>query len=98
MQPMAPIRAAIENASRPGLRFVAYAISQASYPQGFAGPAVHHAMMVLIPPERMATPKDLGTALQVGTSCRVCPLRDCPARREPSILADSFDSGATTPQ
>lgn len=98
IQPMAPIRAVIENASRPGLRFVAYAISHASYPQGFAGPAVHQAMMVLVPPERLAPPKDLGTVLQVGTSCRVCPLRDCPARREPSILADSFDSGATSPQ
>lgn len=97
-QPMAPIRAVIENASRPGLRFLAYAISHASYPQGFSGPAVYEAMMVLVPPERVAPPGDIGGSLQVGTSCRVCPLRDCPARREPSILADSFDTGASIPQ
>jgi hypothetical protein len=26
----------------------------------------------------------------VGSSCRICPLRDCPARREPSIIMDGF--------
>lgn len=97
-QPMAPVRAVIENASRPGLRFLAYAISHATYPHGFSGPAIYESMMILIPPEVEAPPGDIGSSQVVGTSCRVCPLRSCPARREPSILADGFDTGASIPQ
>jgi len=36
---------------------------------------------------------DLGrTEVNVGVNCRICTLSDCAARREPSILTDSFDS------
>ncbi|MCA8879671.1 MAG: DUF2083 domain-containing protein [Rhodobacteraceae bacterium] len=97
-QPMAPVRAVLEGASRPGQRFLAYAISHATYPQGFAGPAIYESLMVMIPPARLEPPDDIGPPQIVGTSCRVCPLRGCPARREPTILADGFDSGASNPQ
>jgi hypothetical protein len=97
-QPMAPVRALLESAARPGQRFLAYAISHASYPRGFAGPAIYQSLMVTIPPARLEPPGDIGRPQIVGTSCRVCPLSGCPARREPTILADSFDSGAANLQ
>jgi predicted transcriptional regulator len=26
----------------------------------------------------------------LGVSCRICPIKDCVARREPSIIAEGF--------
>lgn len=34
----------------------------------------------------------VGSEANVGVNCRICTLSDCAARREPSILTDSFDS------
>ncbi|MCA8882607.1 MAG: DUF2083 domain-containing protein [Rhodobacteraceae bacterium] len=97
-RPMAPVRAVLEHASRPGFRFVCYAMSHASYPHGFAGPAVYEASMILVPPALLDPADALGQPEVVGTSCRVCPVVNCAARREPSILADGFDSAARLPQ
>lgn len=82
-RPMAPIRAVVEMAGRGGGRFRAYAFCQPSHPQGFDGPQVLEAFMLILPEPGAAQPGDL----PVGSACRVCPRPDCAARREPSFLA-----------
>lgn len=82
-RPMAPISATLETAGRAPRVFAALAISQTDLPQGFAGPELRVAAMLLRPLD-LAT----GPTLAVGSSCRICPKADCPARREPSILTE----------
>jgi len=64
------------------VRVEALAACEERRPAGFDKPALLHAHMLL----RAAPTKDAATRL-VGATCRVCPLADCAARREPSILA-----------
>jgi hypothetical protein len=65
------------------------------HPQGFAGPEVRRAAM-LIGPVLPAGPLPAGSGppLPVGPVCRICPRGDCPARREPSILTEAGAAGA----
>ncbi|MGS4947015.1 helix-turn-helix domain-containing protein [Meridianimarinicoccus sp. RP-17] len=93
-QPMAPLRVVLEHAARPDERFVCFAMAQPAYPEGFAGPAVHESAMLVVPPELVAPGDAIAPLGRIGTSCRVCPLDGCPARREPSILGDA-GSGAS---
>lgn len=81
-RPMVPIRAVVEMAGRAPRRFLTYAICQTSHPGGFEGPQVIRASMLILP----AGPQDVSRAEEVGTSCRICPREDCPARREPSLM------------
>lgn len=85
-RPMTPAAARIEMAGRNGLRFHAFAWGEASYPQGLGGVELRQAAMLV-------TPLGRGEAaeIRVGASCRICPLPDCPARREPSIVTDRPD-------
>lgn len=83
-RPMSPITARIEMAGRNGRRFTARAWAEVSHAGGFDGIAVRHAAMLVLPESGAGAPP----ALRVGPTCRICPERDCPARREPSILTD----------
>lgn len=85
-RPLAPIRAAVEMAGRDPRRFMAYAVAEPTGVPGFDAPPVFEAVMLIVPGDRARVPSE--GALRVGTSCRICPRRDCPARREPSILAE----------
>lgn len=82
-RPMAPIRAVVEMAGRGGGRFLTYAFCRPGHPQGFDGPQVLEAQMLVLPEPGPAQPGDL----PVGSTCRVCPREACAARREPSFLA-----------
>ncbi len=84
-RPMAPVSEVIETAGRAPRLFAALAISETHLPQGFTGPELRVAGMLLRPMDVAE-----GPALGVGTSCRICPRSGCPARREPSILTDSI--------
>ncbi|MEV8468513.1 helix-turn-helix domain-containing protein [Fluviibacterium sp. DFM31] len=97
-RPMAPVRAVLEHAGRPGYRFLCYAMSHASYPLGFGGPAVYEASMILVPPALVEPTEAEGPVEVIGTSCRICPVENCAARREPSILSDGFDTAAQLSQ
>jgi len=83
-RPMSPVRAVVEMAGRGGGRFLTLAFCQPSHPQGFNGPQVAEAWMLVLPEPGAAQPGDL----PVGSSCRVCPRTACAARREPSFLAE----------
>ncbi len=83
-RPLVPIRARLEMAGRSGRRFTAFAICQPRGALGFDAPQVHEATMLILPD---ADPG--GPAERVGATCRICPREACPARREPSILAET---------
>ncbi|WP_422072713.1 short-chain fatty acyl-CoA regulator family protein [Tranquillimonas rosea] len=84
-RPMQPIRSWIAPAGRAPQRFLSFAVSEPSYPEGFDGPAVIEAVMLLHP---SAVPAEV-VPNTVGVSCRICPRAECPARREPSIVAEA---------
>jgi transcriptional regulator with XRE-family HTH domain len=82
--PGQPVRCRVETATRPAQRFVAHAVAEPILPPGFDGPVLWRALMLLSPQQDAAAG---GEDMQVvGSSCRVCPRVDCPARREGSIV------------
>jgi len=85
-RPMMPVMALVETADRAARVFRAQAICETRLPQGFAGPELREAAMLLTPVDTI-TPGQAITP--VGSSCRICPRRECPARREPSILTQA---------
>ncbi len=86
-RPMTPLRQIVD---MPGpvagarRRFRTYAFCHPKHPQGFDGPTVIEALMLILPAP------DAEPGQPIGTGCRVCPRRDCVARREPSIVAEGF--------
>lgn len=88
-RPMAPVRQPVEMGGRSPRSFLTYALCQPMQPAGFDGPQVLEAAMLILP-EELAPPGTLVGALEMGTSCRICPRSDCAARREPSIMAEAF--------
>lgn len=91
-QPMVPIRQVVEQAGRDGGRFTCYAVAMPQGPVDFDSPPVIGAHMLIVPHTRPQTVRGAPDASPrtVGVGCRICPRTDCPARREPSILADGF--------
>ncbi len=87
VQPQVPVRAMLRQAGRGRDKVLALAVAEQVAPATFERPALLHAHMLLLPvgAEDAETP-----ARDVGSSCRICPLRECPARREPSIMVDGF--------
>jgi predicted transcriptional regulator len=82
-RPGLPVEALVETPGPVRPLFRALAFAEVRLPDGFAGPALHEAAMLVLP---AAAPPGPRSALEVGSSCRICPRPRCPARREPSIL------------
>lgn len=80
-RPETPVEAVIALPGPQGARFRVRAFCQSQFPGGFGGVELRTAAMLLLP-----EPVGPGAAIDVGPTCRICPRRDCPARREPSIL------------
>ena len=80
-RPMVPLAEDLRMSGRDGRVFRANAFAEISYPAGMGRPAVVSSWMLVAPKmgETGGTP--------VGTSCRICAEPDCPARREPSMIA-----------
>jgi len=85
-QPLAPLRRRVRQAGRGGEVLEALAVAGPEGPVGFDRPAPVRAHMLLLPGRR----ESQDAAEEIGVSCRICPLADCAARREPSILAEGF--------
>lgn len=81
--PLRPVEARLTVAGRGGRRFRARAFCQTDWPDGFSGPELRQAVMLVEAEEGSA---EGHPALAVGSTCRICPAAACPARREPSIL------------
>ena len=82
-----------------GARFDCFSHAARSQPIGIGGPVLIHAQMLILPVGPAAGDPGMAgggggayggpvvPAIAIGPSCRICPRGDCPARREPSILA-----------
>ena len=81
-RPSEPIRREMILTGRDEMRVEAFAYATLDHPAGFGGPGVVGAWMLIAP----LPGGDGAGAERVGTSCRVCALPDCPARREPSVF------------
>lgn len=86
-RPSQPVAAVVEMTGLTRQHFDVRAYCAVQYPQGFGGPEVRHAAM-LIAKRPAITP---GSAfVPVGSSCRICARAACVARREPSIIAETL--------
>lgn len=82
-RPMAPVSALVETPAARRFRILAYA--EARFPEGFSGPELREAAMLVLP--LPGGPAAQAPLLRVGPTCRICPRADCAARREPSIVS-----------
>ncbi len=82
-RPHMPSRDLVEVVGRTPRRFTCYTLAESRPANGFGGPQVIHAHMLILP---AADAGDGATAAPVGTSCRICPRTACPARREASVI------------
>ena len=84
-RPLVPLRRQVVQHGHRAAGFECLAIAWPQGQLGFDSDPVYRAVMLILPlPDRPAG------AFAVGSSCRVCAGRDCPARREPSILDEEF--------
>ncbi|MDP3195751.1 helix-turn-helix transcriptional regulator [Tabrizicola sp.] len=80
-RPMQLFEARVQMAGQSDRRHRVIAWAETRHPQGLRGPELREAAMLILPDD------GAGPVLPLGSSCRVCARGDCPARREPSILA-----------
>lgn len=85
-RPFSPISGVVAISGRANRFFRVMAICETRLPGGFVGPELREAGMLILP---MDQPVPAGASLSIGSSCRICPQSRCPARREPSILAET---------
>lgn len=85
-QPGAPMCMHLRQKGRDNVRLLAMAAAEEVTPPTFEHPALTKGYMLLLPE------RDEGRwpSVDVGISCRVCPRKDCAARREPSIMSEVF--------
>jgi len=83
-RPLTPVRSDMSLVGQDDVRFQAWSFATSEYLAGFDKPPVVESTMLLMPV--LASVGEDDAPYQVGTSCRICAIRDCPARREPSIL------------
>lgn len=84
--PLQPVEAVVEMVGQGGGRHQVMAWAALHRPLGPRGPELRVAGMLILPAAARARPGE-GADLAIGSSCRVCPRPECPARREPSILS-----------
>ena len=81
-RPLQPFENVVEVAGQGGRTFRVLAWGETTRPAGPRGPELREAAMLILPGGSRQSGE-----LSVGSSCRVCPRVDCPARREPTILS-----------
>ena len=86
-RPGQPLRAILATPGPATQHFLAHALAESPAPPRFGAPVVLEGAMLLSPAPTPEVEAAGASILAVGSSCRVCPRLDCPARREPSIVA-----------
>lgn len=81
-RPGRPVRAVAELPDRGAPRLLCTAIAEPVGQAGYGSEPLYEAIMLL----RLDVPGDMATDVALGKSCRICPRRGCPARREPSLI------------
>jgi hypothetical protein len=89
-QPNVPLRMRVRQNGRSDDPVLAMAVAATTGPAGFGRPALTRMHMLILPDPQGETGEQAGEVLDLGVSCRICPIQDCAARREPSILAEGF--------
>ncbi|HBS49265.1 MAG TPA: transcriptional regulator [Rhodobacteraceae bacterium] len=89
-RPLVPIRRRVSQLGRSAARFDCLAVAQPVGAQGFDEDPLYQSTMLILPVP--GTPQEGEPVQPVGSGCRVCPRHRCPARREPSILSEGFDT------
>ena len=85
-RPSEPIRRRVDVAGRVAQHFLTYSVGELRQPEGFGGPSLRRAVMLIVPQGDGAAAGHTQPPLELGTSCRICPRAACVARREPSIV------------
>ena len=80
-RPMQPVELLAETTGQPPQRFLLRAFCQTLLPARFGGVERRVSAMLILPAPAAAS---LGVVM--GPTCRICPVAECDARREPSIL------------
>lgn len=83
-RPGQAFEARVQMAGQSDRRHRVIAWAETRHPHGLRGPELREAAMLILPDAGS------GPVRPVGSSCRVCAQPDCPARREPSILAEGL--------
>lgn len=83
-RPLTPVSSEVSLVGQDDVRFKTWSLATSEYLAGFDKPPVVESTMLLMPV--LAQVGADNPPYQVGTSCRVCAIKGCPARREPSIL------------
>lgn len=81
-RPMQPVEVVVQMAGQGERPHRVLAWATPRHPLGLRGPELREAGMLILP----ADPGQ-SSSISIGSSCRICPRGDCPARREPSILS-----------
>ena len=88
-RPNVPLRRVITQEGRGRAMFTAFAVAHPIMAPDFDNDPLYHATMLLVPTQ--ADDNAEGARVQsVGTTCRVCPVARCAARREVSVLGEEF--------
>ncbi|EEE37162.1 transcriptional regulator, XRE family [Rhodobacteraceae bacterium KLH11] len=87
-RPLVPIRKRVVQLGRTAAEFECFAIASPQPVEVFGAEPIYRSVMLVLPVEDTVQPME--TVAQAGASCRICPKRDCSARREPSILSEGF--------
>jgi len=85
-RPSQPVAALVEMPGLTRRHFYVRAHCSVTYPQGFGGPELRTAAMLIA---KHSVPKTDEAFVPVGSSCRICARKGCVARREPSIIAQA---------
>ncbi len=86
-RPTQPVESLVEMPGLAPQHFTLRAYCAVDYPSGFGGPEVRDAAMLI---EKTSAEAARGAAVPVGSTCRICPRKDCVARREPSIISETL--------
>ncbi|MCP4820491.1 MAG: DUF2083 domain-containing protein [Shimia sp.] len=81
-RPMQPLRQTVTVTGRDARSFDCYAVADPIGPLKVDEAPLYHSYMLIIPQEAGAV-----AGREVGSTCRVCPSKECEGRREPSLLA-----------
>jgi len=83
--PGRPVMQRLRHMAAGGAEVTGFAIAEQHWPEGAGGMPLTEGWMLILPAETgPETP-----ALQVGSACRVCARARCPARHEPSLVAET---------
>lgn len=87
-RPLVPIRRRVSQLGRNTAEFDCLAVAWPQAMPDFNVDPVYHSIMLILPVP--TAERGESTPLPVGSSCRVCPSKECAARREPSVLSEGF--------